>query len=81
MTVLAVLALLSLGIIAALVRRLFAAVPAPCPLSADTLGQPIVLFAGFTLPEGIPLQNFAAVNETIALQTLKSIYELLRQIE
>lgn len=80
-TVLAVLALLALGLIAALLRHLFAVVPVPRPLSVDTLGQPIVVFPGFAVQEGLPLKTVAAEDQTIALQTVKSIYWLLRQVE
>jgi hypothetical protein len=80
-TVLAVLALLALGLIAALVRHLFVNVPEPHPLSTDTLGQPVVVFPGFSLPPGVlPLKAFAAEDQTIALQTVKAIYWLLRQV-
>jgi hypothetical protein len=79
-TVLAVLALLAIGLIAALLRHLFVNVPEPRPLSTDTLGQPVVVFPGFSLPGVLPLQAFAAEDQTIALQTVKAIYWLLRQV-
>ncbi|MEO6278183.1 hypothetical protein [Roseateles sp.] len=79
-TVLAVLALIALGVIAALLRHLFVNVPEPRPLSTDTLGQPVVVFPGFSLPGVLPLKAFAAEDQTIALQTVKAIYWLLRQV-
>ena len=80
-TVLAVLALVTLGLIAALLRHLFINVPEPRPLSADTLGEPVVVVPGFSLPPGVlPSTAFAAEDQTIALQTVKAIYWLLRQV-
>lgn len=83
-TVLAVLALLAIGLVAALLRHLFVNVPEPRPLSTDTLGQPVVVFPGSSLPGGplglLPLKAFAAEDQTIALQTVKAIYWLLRQV-
>ncbi|HEY8880580.1 MAG TPA: hypothetical protein VIN03_23620 [Roseateles sp.] len=79
-TVLAVLALVALGLIAALARHLFVNVPEPRPLSTDTLGQPVVIVPGLSLPGLLPLPAVAVEDQTIALQTVKAIYWLLRQV-
>ncbi|RTL42013.1 MAG: hypothetical protein EKK53_12710 [Burkholderiales bacterium] len=80
-TIVAVLALIALGVIAALVRHLFVNVPEPKPLSTDTLGQPVVVVPGVAVSGLLPLTGFAVEDQTIALQTLKSIYWLLRQLK
>lgn len=80
-TVLAVLALIALGLITALLRHLFINVPEPHPLSTDTLGQPVVVIPGVGLSGVLPLKAFAAEDQTIALQTVKAIYWLLRQVQ
>lgn len=79
-TVLAVLALVALGLIAALLRHLFADVPEPRPLSTDTLGQPVVVVPGISVSGVLPLKALAVEDQTIALQTVKAIYWLLRQL-
>ena len=80
-TMLAVLALIALGLIAALLRRVFVDVPEPAPLSTDTLGQPVVIVPGVRVQSGLPLQGVAVEEQTIALQTVKAVYWLLRQIK
>lgn len=80
-TIVAVLALIALGVIAALLRHLFVNVPEPKPLSTDTLGQPVVVVPGVALSGVLPLAGLAVEDQTIALQTLKSIYWLLRQLQ
>ncbi|RTL24393.1 MAG: hypothetical protein EKK52_01285 [Burkholderiales bacterium] len=79
-TVLAVLALLALGLMLALLRRLFAAVPEPCPLSNDTLGQSVIIVPGVAVSGLLPSLLLPAEDQVIGLQTVKSIYWLLRQL-
>ncbi len=79
-TVLAVLALVAIGLIVALQRHLFVNVPEPRPLSTDSVGQPVVVFPGVNLHGELPLKDIAAEDQTIALQTVKAIYWLLRQV-
>ncbi|PPU97073.1 hypothetical protein XpopCFBP1817_05620 [Xanthomonas populi] len=76
----AALALAALGVVIALIRRSFADVPEPRPLSTETNGTPIVLFPGMSLLHGLPLQAMRAENQTIALQTIKEMYWLVKQV-
>ncbi|HEX7340262.1 MAG TPA: hypothetical protein VF271_10075 [Rhodanobacteraceae bacterium] len=82
---LAVLALVVLAIVIAAVRRLIP-VPEPQPLSTNTNGVGITIFPGLTIPnpvpsEGpLPLDWMAAENQTIALQTTRAIYWLVKQV-
>ncbi len=78
---LAVLAIVALGVVIAAIRRSFADVPQPRPLSTDTNGVPIVIVPGLSVPQGLPLASVSAENQLIALQTVKQIYWLLTQIE
>lgn len=80
-TVLAVLVLIALGLIAALLRHAFANVPEPRPLSTDTLGQPVTVVPGVSVEGVLPLPFLAVEDQTIALQTIQSIYWLLTQIK
>lgn len=80
-TVLAVLALIALGLIAALLRHAFANVPEPRPLSTDTLGQPVTIVPGVSVEGVLPLPFLAVEDQTIALQTIQSVYWLLTQIK
>ncbi|MBO9757839.1 hypothetical protein [Xanthomonas phaseoli] len=76
----AALALAALGVIVALIRRSFADAPEPKPLSNETNGVPIVLFPGMSLPNGLPLKTVRAESQTIALQTVREIYWLVKQV-
>ncbi len=76
----AALALAALGVIVALIRHSFVDVPEPRPLSTDTNGIPIVLFPGVSLSHGLPLQAMRAESQTIALQTIKEIYWLVKHV-
>ncbi|AVS86314.1 hypothetical protein C8239_17415 [Paracidovorax avenae] len=78
-TVLALLALVALGMAVSLLRHAFAGVPEPRPLSTDTNGVPIEVFPGLSVSRGLPLAQVPAEDQTIALQTVKEIYWLLRQ--
>ncbi|WCM92837.1 hypothetical protein M5C99_21245 [Acidovorax sp. NCPPB 2350] len=79
-TVLAVLALIALGMAVSLLRHSFAGVPEPLPLSTDTNGVPITVVPGVSVSQGLPLAQVPAEDQTIALQTLKEIYWLLKQV-
>lgn len=79
--VIAVLALLALGMAAALLRRTFYRVPEPLPLSTDTNGVPITVVPGMPPVPTLPLENMLAENQTIALQTVKAVYWLMKQVE
>ncbi len=79
--VIAVVALLALGMAVALVRRRFILVPEPLPLSTDTNGVPITIVPGVSVSNVLPLENVLAENQTIALQTVKAVYWLLKQVE
>ena len=78
--VVAILALVALGFVVAAVRHTFATVPEPKPLSTDTNGVPIIVIPGVAVPQGLPLANVTAEDQTIALQTLKEIYWLIKQV-
>ncbi|BFO57769.1 hypothetical protein [Acidovorax sacchari] len=78
-TVLALLALVALGMAVSLLRHAFAGVPEPRPLSTDTNGVPIEVFPGLSVSRGLPLPQVPAEDQTIALQTVKEIYWLLKQ--
>lgn len=78
-TVLVLLALVALGIAVSLLRHAFAGVPEPRPLSTDTDGVPIEVFPGLSVSQGLPLAQMPAEDQTIALQTVKEIYWLLKQ--
>jgi hypothetical protein len=78
--VLAVLALVALGFVVMAVRHAFATVPEPKPLSTDTNGIPIIVVPGVAVPQGLPLADVAAEDQTIALQTIKEIYWLIKQV-
>ncbi|SFE15990.1 hypothetical protein [Paracidovorax konjaci] len=79
-TVLAVLALIALGMAVSLLRHGFARVPEPLPLSTDTNGVPIEVVPGVSVQQGLPLAQVPAEDQTILLQTVKEIYWLLRQV-
>ncbi|MBM7131229.1 hypothetical protein ISS99_17010 [Dyella mobilis] len=78
--VVAVLALVALGFVVVAIRAAFAGVPEPKPLSTDTNGVPIVVVPGVSVPQGLPLANVRAEDQTIALQTVKEIYWLIKQV-
>lgn len=78
--VVAILALIALGFVVAAVRHGFAAVPEPQPLSTDTGGLPVTVIPGVALARGLPLPGVVAEDQTIALQTLKAIYWLIKQV-
>jgi hypothetical protein len=85
-TIVAVLAIVALGFIIAAARHAFANVPEPEPLSFVTNGSPIIIVPGISVPgevfeeAGKKLQGIAAEDLTIALQTVKEIYWLLKQV-
>lgn len=74
----AVLAILALGFAVSALRHGFRA-PEPKPLSTDTNGVPIVVVPGVAVSHGLPLAGIAAEDQTIALQTIKEIYWLIKQ--
>lgn len=80
-TIIAILALVALGFVVSALRHSFASVPEPKPLSTDTNGVPIVVVPGVAVSHGLPLANVAAEDQTIALQTIKEIYWLVKQVE
>lgn len=77
--IIAIVAIVVLAFVISALRHSFLDVPEPKPLSTDTNGVPIVLFPGVSIPEGLPLDTFAAEDQTIALQTVKEIYWLVKQ--
>ncbi len=77
---LAVLAILALGLAVVVVRRGFAGVPEPAPLSTDTRGVPIMVIPGLEISHGLPLRHVAAEEQTIALQTVRAVYGLIKQL-
>ncbi|MBV6447893.1 hypothetical protein [Nitrosomonas sp.] len=79
--IVAALAIVALSIAISLVRRAFINVPEPNPLSVDTNDVPINIFPGFSVPHVLPLKNIAAEDQTIALQTVKELYWLIKQVE
>lgn len=80
--VVAVLAIIALGFAIAMLRHAFAGVPEPPPLSTDCLGIPIPLFPGVDAPLGLlPLPAIAVEDQVIALQTLRQLYWLLKQVQ
>jgi hypothetical protein len=78
--VVAILALLGLMFVVMALRHAFAEVPEPKPLSTDTHGVPIIVVPGIALSQGLPLANVRAEDQTIALQTLKAMYWLIKQV-
>lgn len=74
-----VLAIVALGFVVSALRHAFAAVPEPKPLSTDTNGVPITIVPGVAVSQGLPLAHVAAEDQTIALQTVKEIYWLIKQ--
>lgn len=78
--VIAVLVIVVLGIAIAAIRALFADVPQPCPLSADTNGVPIVIVPGVSVTQGLPRPDVSAENQLVALQTIKQVYWLVKQV-
>lgn len=78
--VIAILAIVALSFVASALRHGFTAVPEPEPLSTDTNGVPIVVIPGVALLQGLPLASIAAEDQTIALQTIKEIYWLIKQV-
>jgi hypothetical protein len=76
----AVLAIIVLGFAVIALRHSFTAVPEPKPLSTNTNGVPIILIPGVTLAQGLPFAGVAAEDQTIALQTIKEIYWLIKQV-
>ncbi len=78
--VLAALALVALGLVVSAARHAFVNLPEPAPLSTDTLGQPIQVLPGLALTGVLPLPGVPLEDQTIALQTLRSIYWLLREV-
>lgn len=79
-TIVAVLAIVALGFVVSALRHAFVGVPEPKPLSTDTNGVPIVVIPGVAVSQGLPLANIAAEDQTIALQTVKEIYWLLKEV-
>jgi len=77
--VIVVLAIVALGFAVSALRHAFAAAPEPKPLSTDTNGVPITIVPGIAVSQGLPLANVAAEDQTIALQTVKEIYWLIKQ--
>lgn len=78
--VIAILAIVALGLAVAAARHAFVRVPEPRPLSTDTHGAPIVVVPGFSSP-ALPLKNVRAEDQTIALQTVGAIYWMLKSIQ
>lgn len=79
--IVAVLAIVALSIVISVARSAFINVPEPKPLSIDTNGVPITIFSGFSVSQVLPLKNIAAEDQTIALQTVKELYWLIKQVE
>lgn len=80
--IVAILAIVALGITIALARHTIVAVPEPPPLLTDTRGVPVTVFPGLELPPGVlPLPRVAVEDQVIALQTVRQLYWLLRQVE
>ncbi|GKT26507.1 hypothetical protein [Acidovorax sp. SUPP3334] len=79
--VIAVVALLALGMAVSLLRRSFILVPEPLPLSTDTNGVPITIVPGVSVSNVLPLENVLAENQTIALQTVKAVYWLIKEVK
>lgn len=77
---LAILAILALGFAVATLRRGFAGVPEPEPLSTDTGGVPITVIPGLEVSRGLPLRHVLAEEQTIALQTVRAVYWLVKQL-
>lgn len=77
--IVAILAIVALSFIVSTVRHGFVNVPEPKPLSTDTNGISITVMPGVAIPHGLPLADVAAEDQTIALQTIKEIYWLVKQ--
>lgn len=80
-TIVAILAIVALGFVVSTLRHGFVTVPEPKPLSTDTNKVPITVIPGVAVSYGLPLANVAAEDQVIALQTIKAIYWLIKQVE
>jgi len=80
-TIIAAVAIIALSLAISAARHAFDNVPEPKPLSTDTNGVPITIFPGLSLPQGLPLEFVATEDQLIALQTVKELYWLLKQVE
>lgn len=76
----AILAIVALSLAMAALRHAFVDVPEPKPLSTDTNGVAIDIVPGVSVTGVLPLADIAAEDQTIALQTVKEIYWLVKQI-
>lgn len=77
--IIAVLVIIALGFIVSAIRHAFVNVPEPNPLSSDTNGIPIVAVPGVTVSPPFPMMQIAAEDQTIALQTVRQVYWLIKQ--
>ncbi|KAF1007449.1 MAG: hypothetical protein GAK28_01791 [Luteibacter sp.] len=75
--VVAALAVLALGVVIVALRRMFAGVPEPPPLSTDIHGIPIVIVPSLPIRLPFPLEDIPAESQTIDLQTLRAVYWLV----
>lgn len=77
--IIAILVIIALGFIVSAIRHAFVQVPEPDPLSRDTNGIPIMAIPGVNVSNIFPIMEIAAEDQTIALQTVRQIYWLIKQ--
>lgn len=77
--IIAVLVIIVLGFVISAIRHAFVNVPEPNPLSDNTNGIPIMAVPGVRVSPPFPMVSIAAEDQTIALQTVRQIYWLIKQ--